>query len=327
MFPSIATVAKAYTPTLDEGVLRFRHPWVLGDDKKGKWIRIGVAKLLPTVQGQLLEDAQKLLQKAPFLTSDAPSVDSIVLEPYFRAITRAKPREYDLDYSNSFKPVITDKETGEKTEIPLMDPIPDEYYIVSGAAPDGREEEFYNRYKLGKVVKDHIKRLNNLLAAERRENERLKSVIERLGRTMGEKSDDEKKLKVGECLKHFEKSFRVQEGVSEGQRDDVLRRVKVVLEKLGHEKHYARITENDLIAAVTASGPKTSRERSKRIQYIKRFCTWLCRSTEKGGLGFVGNPGSDLKAEGEKAIQAKRRATGKVSTLDPKPLLNKLPLY
>jgi len=39
----IAKSAKVYTPTLDAGVLRFRHPWVLGEDKKGKWIRIGVA--------------------------------------------------------------------------------------------------------------------------------------------------------------------------------------------------------------------------------------------------------------------------------------------
>jgi hypothetical protein len=69
MSAQMAVVAKTYIPTLDAGVLRFRHPWVLGDD---------VAKLSPTAQGQLLEDAQKLLRKAPTLKSDAPSVDSSV---------------------------------------------------------------------------------------------------------------------------------------------------------------------------------------------------------------------------------------------------------
>jgi hypothetical protein len=49
--------------------------------------------------------------------------------------------------------------------------------------------------------------------------------------------------------------------------DEVLRRVKAVLKALGHEKLYATVTENDLVAAVTASSPKSPRERSKRIQY------------------------------------------------------------
>jgi len=34
MSVQMAVDAKVYTPTLDEGVLRFRHPWVLGDGKK-----------------------------------------------------------------------------------------------------------------------------------------------------------------------------------------------------------------------------------------------------------------------------------------------------
>ena len=221
-----------------------------------------------------------------------------------------------------------DKDTGDDFAVDLVTLLPTQDHMNMFLPPKGVSiEKFAAAYRVSKAIKDELRRKDEALAAERREVERLKSVIERLSRTMGEKSEDEKKLKVGECLKHFEKTFRVQEGVSEGQRGDVLRRVKVVLENLGHEKHYVRITENDLIAAVTASGPKTLRERSKRIQNVKRFCTWLCRSPEKGGLGFVGNPGSDLKAEGEKAIQAKRRATGKVSTLDPKPLMNKLPLY
>jgi len=253
----------------------------------------------------------------------------MVLNPYLRAIRLATPAGYDIDYANSFKPVLVNQETGERTEIPLMDPMPDDYFVIAAIAPnDADQKAFYDRYKLGKAVKDAFKRFHDLLAAERREVERLNAVIERLSRTLGEKSDDEKGKNVGDCLKHFEKTFRVQEGVSEAQRDDVLRRVKAVLKALSHEKLYATVTENDLVVAVTASGPKSARERSKRIQYIKRFCMWLCRSVERGGLGFIGNPASELKAEGEQAIQARRRATGAVSTLDPQPLLlTRLPLY
>ena len=318
---------RRYTPGMDKKALWFRHPWVI-DGKKGKLIRIGIATLSREDQGKLFDDLSKLLDKSPKTRSDAPAVDRRVLDPYLALIKSATPREYALDITTPMRLSVTDKESGDEHAVDLVTPLPTQDHMNMFLPPKGVSiEKFAAAYQVSKAIKDELRRKDEALAAERRENERLKSVIERMGRTMGEKSDDEKKLKVGECLKHFEKTFRVQEGVSEGQRDDVLRRVKVVLEKLGHEKHYVRITENDLIAAVTASGPKTLRERSKRIQYIKRFCTWLCRSPEKGGLGFVGNPGSDLKAEGEKAIQAKRRATGKVSTLDPKPLMGKLPLY
>src|ERR1035437_8613679 len=78
----LANAPRNYCATLDKGVLRFRHPWVLGEDNKGKWVRIGVAKHTPIEQGQLLEDAQKLLKKAPSDKTDAPAIDRDVSDPY-----------------------------------------------------------------------------------------------------------------------------------------------------------------------------------------------------------------------------------------------------
>ncbi|HLX62328.1 MAG TPA: hypothetical protein VKX17_13700 [Planctomycetota bacterium] len=312
----------------DGGVLRFRHPWVLGSDNKGKWIRIGVSKLSPSQQGQLLEDAQALLQKPPLLKSDAPKVGQHLLNPYFKAIKSASRPEYQFDLTRWPSPVVENVETGQREKTELLGQIPDEYYVESGLPPPNIDSaQWFAVMKFIQNLRDYISRIDGLLAAERREVERLNNVIERQNRLIGERGESEKKAVVRECLGHFEKNFRLKEGVSEAQRDDVIRRVKCVLEKLGMDSHYGKANENDLIQAVSASNPKSPRERARRIQAIKRFCTWLCRSKERGGLGFVGNPAAELRPESDKTIQSKRRAEGLVSTLDPVPLIAALPQF
>src|SRR5690349_9769846 len=113
MIPRLAEQPRTYTPTLDESVLRFRHPWVIGSDNKGVWVRIGVGKLSPVERGQLEEDSQKLLNKAPREKEDAPAVDSRVLDPYFEKIKAFSPKDYKLDLSKHFSPSVTNSETGD----------------------------------------------------------------------------------------------------------------------------------------------------------------------------------------------------------------------
>src|ERR1043165_8504496 len=328
MAVSMLKAPRQYTPGMDKKALWFRHPWVIGEDKKGVLVRIGIAKLSRRDQGSLFDDLQKLLKASPKLKTDAPMVDVQVLQPYLDVIKRATPKQKNLDFTQPLRIKVLDPNSGNEFSVDLVSPLPTEDHMLYLCPPKGvTQDEFINAHVVVKAIKDELKRKDELLEAERREVERLQALVDRLNRTFGERSEAERKTLVGDCLKRFEKNYRVREGVSEAQQDDIIRRVKLVVGKLGLENQYGKLTEIDFVKAVTDTDPKSLRERARRIQAVRTFCQWLCRSRERGGMGFVANPVAELKPESDKKIQSKRRAEGLVSTLDPKAVMESLSDY
>ncbi|HLX61695.1 MAG TPA: hypothetical protein VKX17_10480 [Planctomycetota bacterium] len=161
-----------------------------------------------------------------------------------------------------------------------------------------------------------------------RENKRLRDQVESLLKATGMRGEAERNATMEGCWKRFEERFQCRMGSQKQERRNVLRRAKLVVEKIGWKTVYGSIEKADIEKAIDATKPVSETERSKRSVDIKRFFKFLCRPKAEDGFGFLNNPAQTLEYLSPKVLQRRRRGKGLVIAAgDPKELLPKLPLY
>lgn len=276
-------------------VLQFRHPWVKGNDGRGKVVRRGVGKLSEVAQAEVCLECQTILDRAPRLRADAPAtVRQMVADAYFN-------------------------------ELDIIDAGPDEYAVTQGVLNDV-ETQHIQAFKKGYVAPmPDLEAVRTLVENLRIENESLKREVQRLKeaavknqQALGERSLLEKNSTIESCLAHWKKFFKAG---SENETYQKIRRVSEVCKLLGMKKTIASISKADIQAAIDAHGKKDF-ELTKVVQAVKKFFKDLTNPQEEDGLGFSSNPAQNITAEAVGTIQNRKlREEDAVPIIDPREIL------
>lgn len=309
--PRFAAHAKRYEPTLRDGKITFRHPWVLDRKRKrGIPIMIRVARMTPKDQGEYFERVQALINVAPRYRDRVPrGTPEKLIETYFKPM---EEEEKSVRFKVGFKDPKAVLEKGGPFDIEGIPAKPEDLRALKQLT-EGSFEFSKELFKKLHYLESRVQELEDEKAS-------LQAQLDRVIHSTGERSKAEKETAIKECLQHFKKTFRVRQGASKQQRDDVLHRIEVVIKPLLDRK-YGKVKESDLVDCIEASKPATENERSKRVQAVKRFFRHLCKREEANGLGFINNPAAELKAKSVKTIQRQRQSQGLVKFLDPRVLL------
>jgi len=284
----------------DKGEVMFRHPVALNKDGYGRPVCRGIGKHPKGVQGKIEEHLEKLFDLKPRLRSDVKEeLHEIALDIWFRPLEpKKKPTTF------AFSNVATTPLVNESKKI-IAAELERAKVEVNPRKWDENTKWFIEHLCTVRIID-----LEQSLNAALKKISELEAQKEGLIKATGAETEETQGITLEACLVHFKKHVSCK---SEDAKENLLRRVEVVIEKLGFSTKHSAVTKKMIVDKVKEIDPdvdgKRSTEATYKLRDIKRFFTLLSFDRSSDGLGLA-NPAAAIKP-------GMAKPSGNVDVLDP----------